>query len=103
MHARGFLTRLLSEGQRKEVRDWENRLPPGRYLTASEICKFYVLKPDPISDMSMAYMQRFHTDWLRTQKQTEETMQKRIHAFENYVLEHFAEPVPPASAGWMNA
>lgn len=107
MHARGFLAKLLNEGQLKEIRTWENRLPPGRYLQASEICKYYGLKPEPIDDMRMALMDRFYQDWLRlpanNNPKVEKTKQDEVHAFEDYVIHRFVDPIPEAKAGWMNA
>lgn len=46
--ARAFLNRLLNAAEKKDLRDYEKKLPLGRFLTGSEICQRFNLKGDPL-------------------------------------------------------
>ena len=104
MHARGFLVRLLNEGQRTVLREKENRLPQGRYFQAFEICSLYGLKPEPTDSMQETAMnqcwERFKMSPYMNNAEGPSMLEK-IHKWEDWVLKDFKDVMPAAGGGWM--
>ena len=66
--ARAFLNKLLSEDERKSLRDYEVWLQnkpnmQNRYLTGSEICRRFHLKPDPLTEDDVDRMELLVWKW----------------------------------------
>lgn len=64
--ARAFLSKLLSEGEKKDLKAHEIWLRD-RYLTGSEICRRYNLKPEPLPESDISRMDTLLWQWRRTQ------------------------------------
>jgi len=58
MIARAFLYRLLNEREREILRDYEARLPPRRYLQASEVCRMFRLQVNPKTEQEIQAMNK---------------------------------------------
>lgn len=61
--ARAFLNKLLNEDERKDLKAFEKTLPEGHYLTSSELCRRYRLKPDPLPEEDTDRMELLLWKW----------------------------------------
>jgi hypothetical protein len=62
--ARAFLNKLLSEGERADLRKFEEQMQ-GRYLQGFEICRRYNLKLDPLPEADIQRMDLLLWKWKR--------------------------------------
>ncbi len=105
MHARAFLTRLLSAEQRNDLRAWENRLPPGRSLQGFEIVMRYQLQPKPILESQIQWMGETYRKWLTSPDNNNNmestlTHQQKIHQWEDFAIQNYVENLPEVNSGW---
>ena len=120
--ARAFLTLLLSPARREQLKAYELTLPPGRYAQGHEICRWYRLDVDPVSEDREAVMKGHFAVWEREnwkRNQIEDkgrclgvrchggpddtygwckcrTYQQEIHDWMDYIVKHWTEPLPKA-------
>ena len=107
MHARGFLTLLLNDGQRIKLWAMEDRLPPGRYLQAFEICKHFHLKPKSVDEMQVNRMDNVLHEWLASHdndnKDSNSTIQQKIRTWDRYVISRqdvLGKPITELAEAW---
>lgn len=67
MVARAFLSKLLNEFEKANLRKTERSLPQGRYLQGFEICRKYNLKPKPLPEEETEKMQQLWETYAKTQ------------------------------------
>lgn len=82
--ARAFLNRLLSDDERRRLREAEGRLQlepkmRARYLQGFEICRLFHLKPDPLPEADTERMSRLLWIWNRQWEQKYHALEK-IHS-----------------------
>ena len=102
--ARGFLTLIITEDQRKRLRDLEKSLPQGRYLTGYEICRMFHLKPKTLTETQINAMQDTWAQFWKVKNNedpqlTDQTKQVVFDAWSQYVKVGYNEPLPEVS-GW---
>lgn len=115
--ARAFVTLLLTPTRIAQVKEIENKLPPGRSLQAFEILQFYSLSggevdPQRESKMKMLFGEWQKKNWLKSQIEDKDheklcagkvkpgewckcrTYQQEVHEWMAYVEANWFEPLP---------
>lgn len=117
--ARGFVTVLLTPTRIAQLKQFENTLPPGRYLQAVEVLQSYSLVGGEITEERESNMKRHleiwqKQNWLKTQIEDKDhaikcaqikpgskwcncrTYQQEIHEWMDYIGKNWIEPLPTA-------
>lgn len=107
MRARGFSILSLSEGQMNKLHRLEISLPDGRYCQAFEILSYFKTPNRTIKPEADAAMAQCYQEWLASHdndnRETGLLYQQKIHKWDRFVVDNYAEPLPAVSTGGWNS